>query len=111
MAKMVNESSTMTVQARFYNASNSLATPNSARYLIRDITNDRVVRNWTSVTPASTINIEVTAEDNEIFSSQRRPKRFERRVMTVQANAGEDTQYTDEIEYWIRNLGGIDSQD
>jgi len=105
MTNYVNESSAMTVRARFFNETGALVSPTTARYLIRDISNDRLVRDWTSLSPASTIDISVTASDNEIQQSTR--KRFERRVVTVQADEGTATQRTDEIEYWIRNLAGI----
>lgn len=105
----VNESSTLTVQTRFYNLSNDPTAPNSARYLIRDVSNDRLVRDWTAVTPAALVDIEIAASDNDIYDPTPRQRRFEKRVLTVQANPGEATQYTDEFEYWIRNLAGIDN--
>lgn len=106
MTTYVNESSAMTVRARFFNETGSLVSPTTARYLIRDISNDRVVRDWTSLSPASIIDIAVTASDNDLQDS-RRQRRFERRVVTVQADEGTATQRTDEIEYWVRNLAGI----
>jgi hypothetical protein len=111
MPNYVNEASAMTVRARFYNYSNDLATPGTIRYLIKDLTNDRVVRDWTSVTPDSDVNIVIEASDNNLYTHTRKRKRFERRVITVQANAGEENQHSQEVEYWVRNLYGIDSDD
>lgn len=107
MPHYVNEASTMTVQARFYNSSNSLSAPESARYLIKDISNDRIVRDWTDLTALAAVTIEITADDNAMYTN-RRQKKFERRVITVQANHSEETQRTEEIEYWVRNLHGVD---
>lgn len=107
MTTYVNESSAMTVRARFFNETGDLVTPTSARYLIRDISNDREVRGWTSLTPAAIVDIPIAASDNELLDGTRRQKRFERRVVTVQADEGTATQRTDEIEYWVRNLAGI----
>lgn len=104
----INESSAMTVRARFFNESNDLVTPTTARYLIRDLDNDRLVRDWTSLTPAPTVDIQVTATDNELYESRRRRK-YEHRVITVQADTGTPTQRTDEIEYWVRDLLGLES--
>jgi hypothetical protein len=104
----VNESSAMTVRARFFNESGDLVTPTTARYLIRDVDNDRVVRDWTSITPAPTVDIQVTATDNELYESRRRRK-YEHRVVTVQADTDTPTQRTDEIEYWVRDLLGLES--
>lgn len=103
----VNEASAMTVRARFFNSQNTLATPNSARYRILDLSNNRVVRDWTSLTPAAAVDIEITAADNDLQESHS-TRKFERRVVTVQANAGEDSQRSEEIEYWIRNLHGVE---
>ncbi len=97
----------MTVRARFFNETGDVTTPTSARYLVRDVSNDRVVRDWTSLSPAATIDIAIAASDNDLYDSGRRAKRFERRVVTVQADEGTATQRTDEIEYWVRNLAGI----
>lgn len=107
MPTYVNESSTLTVQARFYSQANDPVAPVSARYLIRDVSNDRVVRDWTSVAPAASVEIQIAASDNDIYEHAPRQRRFEKRVLTVQANAGEITQYADEFEYWVRNLAGI----
>jgi hypothetical protein len=109
MPTYVNESSTLTVQTRFYNQSNDPAAPTTARYLIRDVSNDRVVRDWTNLAPAPSIDIEIAASDNDIYEHTPRGRRFEKRVLTVQTNSGEITQYVDEFEYWVRNLAGIDN--
>jgi hypothetical protein len=107
MTVYINESSTFTVQARFYNQASDPAIPNAVRYLIRDISNDRLVKDWTSLTPAASIDIEIAASDNAIHEDTPSTRRYEQRVLTVQANPGEVTQYVDEIEYWVRNLAGI----
>lgn len=108
MTTYVNESSVITVRARFFNETGDLVAPTSARYLIRDISNNRLVRDWTSIAPAAAVDIQVTASDNDLYEhSIRRTRKFERRVVTVQADTGEPTQRTDEIEYWVRDLAGI----
>jgi hypothetical protein len=103
----VNESSTHTVRARFYDDSNDPTVPIAARYLIRDVSNDRLVRDWTSITPAAFVDIEIAASDNDLYENTPRQRRYEKRVLLVQANPGAVTQWTDEHEYWIRNLSGI----
>lgn len=105
--KYVNEATAITVRARFFNNQNDLSSPNSVRYSIRDLTNDRLVRDWTSLASAPTIDIEISASDNLVFNNSRRPKKFEHRVVTVQVNVGEDAQKTEEIEYWLRDLAGV----
>lgn len=109
MTTYVNESSTLTVRTQFYNQANDPTAPVTARYLIRDVSNDRVVRDWTSIAPAASVEIQIAASDNDIYEHTPRQRRFEKRVLTVQANAGDITQYVDEFEYWVRNLAGIDN--
>lgn len=104
MRNVINEASTFTARARFS------ASPLSLRYLIRDVDNDRLVRDWTTLAPAASVEFTVIASDNEIYNDNRRKKkRTETRVLTMQANYDTDTQFTKEIEYVIRNLRGFDS--
>jgi hypothetical protein len=108
--EVVNEASTMTVMAEFYGTANIASTPSTVRYRIKDVTNDRVVRDWTTLSPAHQIEITVTADDNEIYLDGIRPfKRFEERVLVIQANYDTDTQFAEEIRYLIKNLRGFDS--
>lgn len=96
--------------ARFWGASNVASTPSTIRYRIKDVTNDRVVKDWTTVTPAHEVQIEVSAADNGVYLDGQRPfRRFEERVLVIQANYDEDTQYAEEIRYLIKNLRGFDS--
>jgi hypothetical protein len=106
---LINEASAFTLMARFARA-NVATVPSTVRYRIKDVTNDRLVTDWTDVTPASAVTIEVTAEENEIYQDSSRPfRRREERVISVQANYDTDSQYTEEIRYLIRNLHGFDS--
>lgn len=109
MPAYVNESSTFTVRTHLYNQANDPTAPNAVRYRISDVSNARIVRDWTTLAPAPAIDIEIAASDNDIYEHAPRNRRFERRVLTVQANPGEATQYVDEFEYWVRNLAGIDN--
>ena len=106
MPRYINEASAANMHARFFDTSNALTSPASVRYLIRDLTNDREVRSWTDVAPAAELDIPITADDNAMLDTRKR-KRFEHRVVTVQANVGLETQFTEETHYWLRNLEGI----
>lgn len=107
MPRYINEATAANVHARFFDNRNELTAPASVRYLIRDLTNDREVRSWTNVTPAEEIDITLTAEDNELFDTNKKRARFEHRVVTVQANVGLETQFTEEAHYYLRNIEGI----
>lgn len=108
--EVVNEASAFTVRTKFEGTNRLPTTPASARYRIYDVTNSRVVRDWTVLTPAETVDIEITADDNLIYSDGRRPfRRFEERVVVVQANYDTETQFAHEERYLIKNLRGFDS--
>lgn len=102
----VNEASACTVRVRFFNDTGDLVTPASARYLIRDLSNQRVVRDWTSFDPTDVTDLQITADENNVYDTAA-SRRFEKRVVTVQADTGQASQKTNEIEYWIRNLYGL----
>ncbi len=104
--KYVNEASSCAVKVRFFGEDGSLVDPVNARYLIRDLTNNRIVKDWTAFDPQPTTNILITASENTVYNDRRRLK-FEKRVVTVQCDYDTSTQKTNEIEYWIRNLYGI----
>lgn len=108
--EVVNEASAFTVRTTFEGINKVLTTPSSARYRIYDVSNERVVRDWTVLTAAQVVDIEITADDNRIYRDGQRPfKRFEERVITVQANYDTETQFTQEERYLIKNLRGFDS--
>lgn len=107
--EFVNEGSACTVRARFSNLG-VLTAPASIRYRIKDVTNDRIVTDWTDVPAASSIEIEVTAEENAIYNDSSQAFRlWEHRVLVVQANYDTDNQFANEIPYMIRNLRGFNS--
>lgn len=108
--EVVNEASIMVVQAKFFGRSNQPVTPNSLRYRVKDVTNDRVVTDWTVIAPAQSVQVEVTAEENAVYLDGQRPfQRFEERVLVLQANYDTESQYAEEIRYLIKNLRGFDS--
>lgn len=111
MAKdVVNETSAFTLRTRYFGLGSSPQTPASLRYRIRDVSNDRIVRDWTILTPAELVDIFVSAPDNEIYDDDsRRRNHFEERVISVQANYDTDSQYADEYRYLIKNLRGFES--
>lgn len=111
MAKdIVNEASAMTIEARFTTRTSTPVVPSSVRYRIKDLTNNRVVTDWTPIDAASTVTIDITADENDVYHD--RPGLqyyFEERVVSVQANYGTETQYADEYRYAIKNLRGFES--
>ena len=107
---VINEASAMSVLAKCYGMTNSPTAPSTLRYRLKDLTNDRVVTDWTPLTPAAEVEIELSAEQNRIYADGGRPfQRFEQRALVVQANYDSPTQHAQEIQYMIKNLRGFDS--
>lgn len=104
MRDTVNEESAFTIRARFFDPDDVAVTPQTARYRLKDVTNCRVVIDWTELTPAAFIDIEIDAQDNQIYS---RCNASEERVLSVQANYGQSNQFADEKRYVIQNLKGF----
>lgn len=108
--QVINEASAFTVRARFFDNHNAAIVPTTVRYRIKDVSNDRIVRDWTTLQPASAIDIDIAAGDNNVYQDRQRPfQRFEERVLTIQANHDTDDQFMDEMRYLIKNLRGFDS--
>ena len=105
------ESSAFTITASFFDDTNDVwatSTPTTADYRI-----DRVragdpscygeVTDWTTLTPATSISIPITATANAILDDY---SRDEQRQITVRANAGLSTQYQGTYRYSVGNLAG-----
>lgn len=75
------------------------ATPTTLRYRIDDPEYGTEILGWTAVTPASTATITVTGTQNAISSNAAR----ERRVMTVQSDAGLSTAAVATREWYVIN--------
>jgi hypothetical protein len=115
MHDVVNESSVYKKRVRFGGYSPTgvriAITPNTLRYRIYDITNNRVVRDWTTLTPGTYVDIQVSASENDIYDDHTPSHAFysEERVLAVQANFDTDIQFAAECRYLIRNLRGFES--
>jgi hypothetical protein len=106
---IVNEGSAFTLTARFFDEGVATA-PTTARYRIRDLSNDRIVLDWTAITPATSVDITITATNNAVYRDNSKKRfNFEERVVTVQANYGLVSQYADEYRYLVKNLRGFES--
>jgi hypothetical protein len=105
------ERSAFTATAAFFDDSVepwTVSTPTTADYRIDRIRAgdpgcyDEVLA-WTSLTPATSINIPVTSANNAISFDY---SRDELRQITVRANAGLATQYQGTLRYRVTNLAG-----
>jgi hypothetical protein len=104
VANRVNEGSSATFTAAFFNNSWTATAPTSARYRIDNPDNDTEVLAWTTLTPATTNSITVTGVQNAIVSNC---SRDERRQLIVEGDTGLSTQYRITKDWWIKNLAGV----
>jgi hypothetical protein len=69
---------------------------------LRDVTNSRVIQDWTSYAPTGTTEtIEIAASLN-VIHDDRRP--FQEHAFAIQVEPGADTQFSDEVRYKVKNL-------
>ena len=101
----INEASTCTVRARFYDPASVAVTPTTARWRLRDVTNGRVLQDWTDVAVTNVYaDITVPAQLNVIQNDR---VRYQEHALSVQANVGDTEQYTDEVRYKVKNLSAF----
>lgn len=100
---MVNEGTSFKLTWSFFDEDGVAREPDSIRYKISCITNGRVVRDWTSLTPdGESIEIDVSPDDNAILSDK---NRTEHRQLQIQTEHGTSNQFVpDPFEWDVRNL-------
>jgi hypothetical protein len=110
----VKERSSSTVTAYFRDSSNAAAVPTTVHYRIDDVTGginrtsngvNQPITDWTSVTPAVSVDIVIKSSENRIESNG---NARERRQITVSSDKGTDTETRDVTEWFIENIGGYD---
>lgn len=113
MSMVINEGSSFKLQVNFFGlvgmARVPLA-PNTVRWTLKDVENNRVVRDWTDIATGTSVIITVAAGDNDILDkSTRNRSRRQSMSIVVQTDPGQDFEYDDEFLYEIRNLRGYES--
>ena len=98
-----DERSAFTATVRFRDrATASASTPTTAEYRLYNITNQTLVKDWTSLTPAGEVSIAIDASNNVILGDGI----TEAMQFLVVADRGLSTQTTETAHYMIKNLGG-----
>ena len=99
------EETTFPVTAHFRTrATKAASIPTTIRYRIDCLKSGEVIRDWTTVSAASSVTISITASDNQIKNDS---NRLERKQILVQADNGLSTQVNGKAVYRIENLQGI----
>lgn len=104
MTGRVKEGSYYEVEAQFFDSSGAAVTPSSVRYQVVCLTTDKIVREWTTVSPGNTVSIIATATDNVIQDDK---NQREKKQIVVQSDYDTDLQVTQSHEYIVENLRGV----
>ena len=99
------ERSSFSVTAYFRDSSDAAEAPTTAEYRIDDLERREKITDWTSLTPAVSIAIAITATENKILSHS---STFERRQITVSADRGLATETRDTAQWQVENIQGWD---
>lgn len=103
--RTVNEQTTMVVHARFRNrASAADVTPTTVAYRVDDLSIGLQLVDWTTVTPASSVDITITSTANKIQNDFRQ---YEAKQITVKTNSGLTDQFIESFTWDVKNLTGI----
>lgn len=100
----VKERSSSSVTCYFRDG-NAASAPTTIDYRIDDLTTQRAVTAWTSVTPAVSATITIKSAENAILANG---NTRERRQITVSADRGTTTETRDTVEWYVENIPGYD---
>jgi hypothetical protein len=100
---VVNEDSARTVNVRRVGSDGSVVAPTTLKYRLDCRSTGTVLVDWTSVTPAATTQILVTADQNRIINDC---NEAEAKVLTAMADEGLSTQDSQEYGWQVVNLYG-----
>ena len=100
----VNEKQSMTLTVAFFDENGSPVIPSAVTYRIDDLGSQTSIVALTSLTPALSIPVNVTSNQNRILN-QTDP--IEQRTMTFEYDYGGSKHGTGEYRYEVRNLYGV----
>lgn len=98
----INEGEAFRVTIRALTADLAASTPSTMRYRIDDLDQGNAVLDWTTLTPATSVNVIVTSAQN----AMRNGLCVERRQIVIEATDS-DGPIRKVIDYEIQNLQGI----
>jgi hypothetical protein len=108
---IVAEKSAFTATAYFRTRSTgAAATPTTVHYRVDNVTAQKEMTGWTSVTPATSVSISITASDNVIQDLPvgiRGGASFERVQLTVALDKGLSTQVTKTRMWRLNDIYGV----
>ena len=100
----VNELSRAVITVRPIDRNGAVFIPGTARYRLDDFTSREAIVAWTSLTPATEMTITIPAASNTILRSS---NAREKKILTVETDAGTTSAHVEEYAYWVKNLGFV----
>ena len=100
----VNEGTTAYLSATFSDKTGNADTPSTITYRIDDVRSGTEIRDATTITAASTVEISLSPTDNRILNAT---QSYETRRVTVVASYGASDQVTAEYTYRVTPLVGV----
>lgn len=100
---VVNEGTTAYLTVAFLDKTGAAALPVAVSYRIDCLSSGAAVKAATSVTPATSVEITLSATDNAILAGLP----AERRRVTVEATYAGSEAVRDQYDYDLRNLGFV----
>ena len=85
-------------------ATSAASTPSLVEFKLYNTTVDKVIRNWTQVTPASSVEIDIGSSWNEIQSDANSREKIN---LIIIADRGMSTEVRDSRHYVIKNIEGL----
>lgn len=98
--KQISEGTTATLSMAFFDPDGDAVVPATLRYRIDCVQNRQQIRDWTSLTPAAQVDVELTEDDNDNVTS----RASEIHEVTVEATYGASGQITSCYRYTVKNL-------
>lgn len=105
MVPTLNDGSRCFVKAKFFDETGMPQIPTSLQYRVDCETTGQLILDWTFVTPAAVVEVQIDATLNRIIN---RSNTLERKVVTFMANADPpESAFTEVQEYDLINLQAI----
>jgi hypothetical protein len=96
------EGSAFTATAAFRRRSDaSAAMPDDVEYRVECLTTGRTLKDWTAITAAASVEIEILSSYNTLVSQS---NAYERKRLVVSSNPDTDTEFNQSIEWRVSSL-------
>ena len=100
---LVNENSSFTATAYFRSGGTASASATNSQYRVDNLSTGKELKDWTSLTPAVSINISILSAWNKIQDDS---NDFEEMQLTVASDRGETGATYSNVTWKVKNIYG-----